>query len=147
MQSNVLDTIVDLVRQANPELTARLAYQAEALREAECTNSLFGRWVDANDVKYLLSTFALGDREFAERFPSMTDITEQGRKRVLAALETHIGQCKHCSLKQGFDLELDAYIKKVCKQNDAALLQLLREKAAEEVECQGLTPATAVSTP
>lgn len=146
MKPDVLDTIAELVFKANPELTERLAYQAEALREAECNNPLFGRWVDANDVKYLLSTFALGDAEFAERFPSMANLSAQDRGRALAALESHIEQCKHCSLKRGFDLELDGQIKKVCKENDDALLGLLREKAAVEVECEGLTPEAATST-
>lgn len=149
MKTNITDTIADLVIQAEPDLATRLEYQEEALREVECTNHIFGQWIDAHDVKYLLSTFALGDTDFAERFPTMAHISWHERQRVLAALETHLGKCPHCSLKRGYDLELDARIKQACEQNNSALLQLLKEEAPEASdgsENQGLAPEAALST-
>jgi hypothetical protein len=127
MKPEITDVIADLVFQTNPELASRLEYQAEALREVECINPVIGRWIDANDVKYLLSTFDLKDGDFAARFPSIANVTQQDRQRVVAAIERHFDQCQHCSLKRGYDLELDAQIKLACQQNNSLLLQLLEE--------------------
>jgi hypothetical protein len=149
MEPEITDTIADLVRQANPELETRLAYQAEALREHECTDPLIGKWVDANDVKYLLSTFDLADEDFAERFPTMAHVKREDRRRVAEAIERHFEQCTHCSLKRGYDLELDAQIKRACGQNSALLLELLGEdeaELAEEGEQRGLILEGTTST-
>jgi hypothetical protein len=142
MKANITDAIADLVLQSEPDLTTRLEYQAEALREAKCTNPVIGKWIDANDVKYLLSTFALEGEDFAARFPAMAHITSQERQRVIAAIENHCDRCPHCSLKRGYDLELDARIKHAGQQNNSVLLQLLEEEGtdlSEEDEPQGAT--------
>jgi hypothetical protein len=149
VEPEITDVIADLVRQANPELDARLESQAEALREHKCTEPLIGKWVDANDVKYLLSTFDLPDEDFAERFPKMANIKLEDRRRVAAAIESHFEQCTHCSLKRGYDLELDAQIKRACRENNALLLELLGEEEAvpagegdrEQLILESTTPA------
>ena len=124
---NVAALIADMVRQSDAELTARFEYQAEALSEIACTNPVIGHWVDASDVEYLLSTFALGGKDFAAKFPAMAHITEQQRHQLIATIKAHIEECQHCSLKRGYDLELDARIKQACQQNSDHLLRLLEE--------------------
>lgn len=130
MESDITDMIAEMVRQAAPELASRLEYQELALRESECVAPSVGRWIDDNSVKYLLSAFALEDKDFAERFPALAHITGPERQQFIAAVEAHFDQCKHCYLKRGFDLELDARIKLTCRQNSAALLELLEEETA-----------------
>lgn len=127
----ITDVFADMVRQSYPELNARLEDQAEALREIACTEPIIGRWVDANDVSYLLSTFALGGKDFAAKFPTMAHITEQQRQRLVATIEAHMEQCKHCSLKRGYDLELDARIEQAYQQNSDQLLRLLEEDGGD----------------
>lgn len=127
MGSEITSVITDLVFQTDPELEARLEAQAEALREIECLNPTLGRWVDENDVNYLLAAFALKDEDFAEEFPAMEHISEQERRNFIAALDSHFNQCSHCSLKRGYDLEMDARIEQVCQQNSDSLLQILKE--------------------
>lgn len=134
MKTNITNVIADLVLQSEPDLASRLEAQAEALREVECTNPALGRWIDAHDVKYLLSTFDLEDDDFAGRFPAMAHITGPERRRVVAALDAHCDQCPHCSLKRGYDLELDVRIKQAGQQNRTSLLQLLEESEAEQSE-------------
>lgn len=135
MESDISDIIAGIVVEADTELAARMEYQAEALRENACTDPVaFGRWVDANDVKLLVSAFALGDKDFADRFPRWGRINEAERREFLAGLDVHFETCKHCALKRGYDLELDAHIKLACQQNNKFLLQLLREEEAESAE-------------
>jgi hypothetical protein len=131
MKSDITNVIADLVRQATPDLESRLEYQAEALREVKCTTPVLGQWIDANDVKYLLSTFALEDKNFDERFPAIAHIAGQERQHLIATIKTHLEECPHCSLKRGYDLELDARIKQACQQNNSALLQLLEEDGTD----------------
>jgi hypothetical protein len=135
MKSEITDVIAELVLQTTPDLESRLEDQAEALREVQCVNPLLGRWIDAYDVKYLLSTFALTDKDFAARFPSMAHIAMRERQKVVAAIEEHFDRCPHCYLKRAYDLELDARIKQACQQNNSLLLQLLEEDDAGLPEC------------
>lgn len=128
MKPDIIDMIADLVFRTAPDLASRLEYQEEALREAECTTPAVGRWINNNDVKYVLSAFALEDKDFAAKFPAMAKITGAQRQQFIATLETHFDECPHCSLKRGYDLELDARIKQVCQQNSDVLLQLLEEE-------------------
>lgn len=114
--------IPDLVREAEPDLDTRLEYQAEALSEFPCSNPVIGRWIDANDVQYLLAAFALNDRDFAEHFPEMARVTEAERKRTIETFEAHFEHCPHCSLKRGYDLEMNARIERVCEQKRDQLI-------------------------
>jgi hypothetical protein len=131
MKYDITDVIADLVLQADPELGSRLEYQDEALRETKCVNPVVGRWIDANDVKYLLSTLDLDDKDFAAKFPTMEHITRPERQKIMTTIEAHFEQCQHCSLKRGYDLELDMHIKQACQQNSSTLLQLLEEDEAD----------------
>ncbi|HEX5733540.1 MAG TPA: hypothetical protein VF131_11960 [Blastocatellia bacterium] len=130
-KEDLTDAIAEFVYKSAPDLASRLESQAEALDEAKCINPVIGSWVDENDVKYLLSTFALNDKDFADRFPSMAHTTRAERQRVIAALEEHFEHCQHCSLKRGYDLELDARIKQACRQNSDRLLRLIGEEDSE----------------
>jgi hypothetical protein len=131
MKNDMTDVIAEFVFKSAPDLAARLESQAEALAEAKCSNPVLGRWIDENDVKYLFSTLDLNDEDFAERFPAMAQTTKSERQRVVAALEEHFDHCQHCSLKRGYDLELDARIKQACQQNSDFFLQMLGEDEAE----------------
>lgn len=131
MKNDLTNAIADFVFRSAPDVADRLEAQAEALDEAKCTNPLLGQWVDENDVKYLLSTFALSDKDFAEKFPAMAQTTEAERQRVIAAFEEHFEHCQHCSLKRAYDLELDTRIKQACQQNSDVLLKLLEEDETE----------------
>ena len=127
MEPDIINIIASFVLQANPDLASRLEYQAEALREVECIYPSLGRWVDANHIKCLLSAFALGDEDFAERYPAQAHLTERERQRLIEALEAHFEQCPHCSLKRGYDFEMDVRIEQTCQQNTDFLLQILEE--------------------
>jgi hypothetical protein len=128
MKPSIIDVIADQVLKSAPELQDRLQYQAEALEEHKCTQPVLGHWIDENDVKYLLSSFALGDKDFAARFPAMGQVSEATRQRLLQAFDRHFESCVHCSLKRGYDLELDARIKQTCKEESHSLLELLGAK-------------------
>jgi hypothetical protein len=125
MKADITNAITDFVLEANPDLGSRLEAQAEALREVECTNPDVGQWIDANDVKYLLSIFALEDKDFAAKFPTMAHITGPERQRFAATIGIHCKHCPHCSLKRESDSELDEHIKQACQQNNNFLLKLL----------------------
>jgi hypothetical protein len=141
MKSDLTDVIADLVFQAAPELTSRFEDQAVALRETKCTSPGFeGQWIDTYEVKYLFSILALGDEDFAARFPALAHASAADRWQLRTTLEAHLERCPHCSLKRGYDLELSQRIKKTCRQNSTWLLHLLEEDAAEyasEGQCEG----------
>lgn len=132
--ADIADIIAVLVRRKNSEIDSRLAGHAEALSEAKCTSPLIGSWVDSIDVEYLLAALDLEDKDFASRFPASAHFGVEERRRVAATIDSHIDICKHCSLKLGFELELDGNIAQACLQNKDFLLQLLggEDAAAEE---------------
>jgi hypothetical protein len=133
MEYDFGNMFADLVFEADSDLRSRLEYQEEALREVGCTDPLFGRWVDALDVSYMLAVFALKDEDFAAMFPTMAHTTERERQGFLTAMEGHFKRCRHCSLKRGYDLEMDARIERACRQNNDFLLQALAEDATDSV--------------
>lgn len=132
MEPEITDIITDLVFQTDPDLEARLEAQAEALREIECINPVLGRWVDENDVNFLLAILALKDEDFAEEIPAMAYIPGHERRSFIAVLEVHMDKCPHCSLKRGYDLEMDARIEQACQQNDDRPLQIPEKAESSE---------------
>lgn len=143
MKYDFSDLFTSLVIQAEPDLATRLEYQGGALQETKCTSPLLGRWIDAHDVVYLFSVLALKDKDFAGIFPSMAHVTAREREQLSAVLERHFEDCTHCSLKRGYDLEMDARIEQACRQNSEFLLQELRQDqagASEEPNCQKTAP-------
>ena len=126
MESDFSDIIVSMLRQAEPDLDARLEYQAEALQEAACTEPLLGQWIETHHVQYLLSAFALSDSDFAENFPKMAHVNEHQRKRIINAFEDHFEHCRRCSLKRGYDLELDSRIERTLRKNREDLIHHLK---------------------
>jgi hypothetical protein len=131
MESDFSDIIIELLRQAEPDLDVRLEYQAEALGEEKCTNPLLGRWIDTNHVEYLLAAFSLNDSDFAEYFPQMASVTEHHRKRIIKTFEDHFKVCRHCSLKRGYDAELDGKILRLCRDNKDHLIHQLKPEIKE----------------
>lgn len=125
MTADITYIITNFLRAATPDLDSRIGYQAEALRENKCTSELIGQLIDANDVKYLLSALALENEDFTEIFPEMTHLKKQERRRIIEVIEQHFNECQHCSLKRGYDFEIDARIKTVCLDNKDSLLQML----------------------
>jgi len=123
MASDFSDIIVDLVHEAEPGLDERLEVQAEELRNLKCTNPLFGKWIDAYDVEYLLAAFALNDSDFAEHFPKMRHISQQDRIEIVKAFEAHIHNCAHCHRKRGYDIEMDARIEDAFREHQACYLK------------------------
>jgi hypothetical protein len=117
MASDFGDIIVHLVHEAEPDLDERLEVQAEELIGLECTNPLFGKWIDAYEVGYLLSAFALKDDDFAEHFPKLAHISQENRNEIIKAFETHIDNCAHCHRKRGYDMELDSRIERAFRQH------------------------------
>lgn len=134
MKLDVIERIAELVKRSTPDLPSRLEYQAEGLHEAKCLNPLVGRWIDEHGVNYLLSVFALDDKDFADSLPALAHVTEHDRKRIVATFEGHLEQCHHCSLKRGYELELDSRIERACRQDKDSLLQLLEDGEAETSE-------------
>ena len=127
--TDITDIIAELVRQKNTDVDSRLAYQAEELSEVRCINPLIGRWVDSNAVEYMLSALDLDDEDFAARFPA-ANVGAAERRRVAAAIEGHLGVCKHCSLKRGYEEELDGRIERACLEERDFLLRLIEEDEA-----------------
>ena len=134
MRSNITDVIAGLVRQTAQDLDTRLEYQAEALRETKCTDFSIGKMIDVNHVEYLLSALAMCESDFAETFPATTRITWQDRREVATAIEEHLQHCRRCSLKHGYELELDRRIELTCRQHRDFLLQLLDDEEATSLE-------------
>lgn len=129
---NISDVIANLVFQTNPELTSRLEAQEEALRESPCSDPVIGRWAD--DADHVLSTLSLSDKDFGEMHPSVAHVSGVERRRLAAAIETHMGKCQHCSLKRGYDVELTARIERAFRQDDDFISQLLKEDEADDTQ-------------
>ena len=127
----VIEKIAKLTLDTNPELKEVLDYRAEELQRVKCTNPVIGRWVDEFDVKYLLSSFALEDAEFAAHFPAMATITAPQRQKLLETFNTHFEYCQHCSLKRGYDLELGSQIKNTGRQHKETLIQMIEAEEAD----------------
>lgn len=125
MTNDITYSIAALVRQNFSDLDLRLEAQTEALKETNCTIPAIGRWIDAHDVKYLISALSLGESDFAERFPALAHVHEPERLKIVETIESHFERCPHCSLKRGYDLELDLRIKKTCLDNKSFLLELM----------------------
>ncbi len=134
MKKDITETIARLIIQSTPEDDDRLHYHAEALEDSKCTSPVLGRLIDSNDVKYLFSAFALPDRAFAEKFPTLSHLSSDQRQRISDALNTHMEYCTHCSLKRSYDLELDDRIKKTCQSHSGLLLQLMDEEESGETD-------------
>jgi hypothetical protein len=133
MESDFTKLLLDLVRQAEPDLDSRLESQSEALNELVCTHPTLGQWIAENDVQYLLAAFDLDDQDFAENFPGMAHIKEHDRKRIIETFETHLSNCLFCHRKRSYDLEFTSRIEAVCRQNKGQLLNQLQQEHAEPV--------------
>lgn len=127
MMLTVNSALAILIRLADPEVEFRLEAQADALRESRCIDYRIGQWL-VDDVDYLTAVLDLDDFNFAKRFPSMAHFGEQRRQEIKAELLRHLDHCKHCSLRYGYSLELDARIMRVCRENKEDLLRLFDEE-------------------
>ena len=129
MTTDITYKIADILRLEKPELAERLNDQAQELIDNKCIDPIIGRLIDENDVKYLFSALELEDEDFAEFFPQIAGIKKNERRQFIETIETHFNRCKHCTLKRGYDEELDGQIKNICLQNKDALLLMLDEDA------------------
>src|SRR5690242_17444087 len=120
MRLTVSTAVASLVRRYEPDLEFRLEAQAEALRERKCVDGSVGQWV--HNIEYLRSILDLDDADFAKRFPSVGHVGHYRRQQMKMAIESHLNCCTHCSLKHGYELELDARIMRVCRENRVDLL-------------------------
>jgi hypothetical protein len=127
MKSTINPALVNLLRQNDPEVEFRLEAQEAALKEIPCRNPIVGRWITQIDVEHLLSALDLDDISFAERFPSIAHLGHERRQRMKDEFAHHLDHCQHCSLKHSYELELDARIMRLWRQNKDSLLQLLDE--------------------
>jgi len=127
MKSTINPALVNLLRQNDPEVEFRLEAQEAALKEIPCRNPIVGRWITQIDVEHLLSALELDDISFAERFPSIAHLGQERRQRMKDEFAHHLDHCQHCSLKHSYELELDARIMRLWRQNKDSLLQLLDE--------------------
>ncbi|HKO42932.1 MAG TPA: hypothetical protein VJU84_06575 [Pyrinomonadaceae bacterium] len=131
IEEDIIDVIARLVCDSDTELEARLEYQQDALAESKCIDPMVGRRIAEGDAEYLFSAFGLDDENFAARFPNMAHFTREGRGTLIETFSTHLDRCLHCSLRRGYDLELGARIKRVCRENKDVLLRLLVEQEAD----------------
>jgi len=130
MDSDIIDVIAHRVLESGSGWEGRLQRQAEALQSIRCTTPVLGRWIDeVESVPYLLSSFALNDADFAARFPSMAaEVQGEARQRLLKTFERHLKECRHCSKKLQYDVELAQLIDQTCQEDRDSLLQLLKAK-------------------
>lgn len=128
MQStkDIGEIIADFVRKTYTDTDWRFEYQAEALLEKQCTNTVVGKVFELANVEYLLSAFDLDDEDFAEEFPAMS-LTSSERQLLLTTMKQHLESCSRCGLKQAYDLEFESRLKIACRQNSDALLQVLKD--------------------
>lgn len=138
MKSTINPALVNLLRQDYPEVELRLEAQEAALEEIPCRNPIVGRWITEIDVEKLLSSLDLDDISFAERFPSIAHLGYERRQRMKDELSFHLEHCQHCSLKHSYELELDARIMRLWRQNKDSLLQLLNEDGIDNPEGEHL---------
>ena len=125
-EKDCVQLIAQLVRDADKQPGARdKDAQKDAVSETGCTVLVIGNWVDNFDIKYLLSILALNDKDFVENFPNAGAIPREDRQAVARTIESHIEGCRHCALKQGFDIEEDDQIKRICRENRALLIEML----------------------
>jgi hypothetical protein len=130
--------LADLLSTAESDLQPRLESQAEVLRETPCTDpSAYGRLVAENDVTYLLAVLSLKDESFVAEFPAAAQFDESERRQFVAALEAHIDDCPHCSIKRGYDLEMGARVEQACRQNSGFLLEVLDHDGGGEADTPG----------
>jgi hypothetical protein len=72
MKRDVTDFIAVFVVEADSDNASRMKYHAEAFRVNVCADPIsFRRQVNAKDVKLLFSAFALEDKDFAVRYPTL----------------------------------------------------------------------------
>ena len=138
MKSTINPALVNLLRQNDPEVEFRLEAQEAALKEIPCRNPIVGRWITQIDVEHLLSALDLDDISFAERFPSIAHLGHERRQRMKDEFAHHLDHCQHCSLKHSYELELDARIMRLWRQNKDSLLQLLDEDGIDLSEGERL---------
>ena len=138
MESTVKRIFANGVWLAQADMKSRLEYQAEALKEIKCINLIVGQWIAQNGVDYLLSVLDLDDHTLGKRFPSFTLVNYERRQRMKAAIESHLENCPHCSLKRGYELEMDALVEKLARQDKDYLLECLEEDEPDQSEGEHL---------
>lgn len=134
MSNDITDQIADLMFKSVPDLCSRLKQQEQELRRVPCTDQSIGRWIDANDLDYLIAVFSMSDEDFAHRFPTEVATTKSERRQLIKQFKQHVHDCAHCSAKQQADQDLDQLIDRTLQENRTELLDRLKEELAGENE-------------
>lgn len=110
--------------QENPEYRFRLEEQEEALRSHPCINPEISSLLADNDIHFVLETLQLNEDVFAEVYPQWK-ISEAERRELATKIATHIEQCFHCSLKQGYDIESKQLFDRIQETHKEEFRQIL----------------------
>lgn len=137
MEYDFSDILAQEVRQAEPDLDARLEAQAEALNELECSNIVIGRWIEEFGLGYLQAAFALEDKDFAESFPGLAHINQDDRKKVIETFNRHVDTCIHCSRRTSYDTELDSRINRAIHSGHAGSDKVIETPNEPHHYCAG----------
>lgn len=125
MNEDIGDFIASLVCNREDDLPTRLQYQVEALAESACSEPSLGQLIDETPVSLLMAALAASDQELAEVFPTLSRFALGERQEIRERLDDHFEKCLHCSLKRGYDHEMDNRIEQACHENKDELLRLL----------------------
>src|SRR5689334_21231008 len=83
------------ILEKDEDVPYRLSAQKDALKELECADPTFGKWVGVCDFPFLIETLLLSDAVFSEEFPGVKLSAEQ-RKEFANAIEAHCETCARC---------------------------------------------------
>jgi len=126
METDLITLLSRIVLEKDDDTPNRFTAQAEALKEKQCTNLEFGRWVDASDFPFLIETLMLDTEIFSREFPGVQMAADE-RKAFANALELHCESCPRCHLKRAYDLEWQSRIKKALAENKQGIGEALKQ--------------------
>jgi hypothetical protein len=127
MFKDITGEIADLVFKSTPDLCAQLKQQAQKLAGIACNEPVIGRWIEANDLDYLVAAFSLNDDDFTQRFPTAVATTKQERRQLIKRFRAHVKTCPHCASKDEGDRALDQLIDRALTENRLEFVERLKE--------------------
>jgi hypothetical protein len=126
---NITDSIAEIIRKDNPDLDQLTNEQSQALLWTSCINPTYGRWIDIG-VDLIFSALDLEDSAFADRFPSLSNLSKTARQDLIKRLQDHIQSCRHCSIKHDQEMELNTLIDRALEDT----LQIPLDRDLDPVE-------------
>jgi len=88
------------------DLRAKSRENAMRLSKIECTEPMFGNWLETHSIPVLKEVLSMSDEEMTEVMGRPAG-DGYSRERMLAAINTHILECPRCSLQAQLDSELE----------------------------------------